>query len=417
MRILLFCNKLPYPAKDGSSIAIHNMIRGYYEAGGTVTVLALNTSKHYYPPHKIPEDDVLNKVTLHTIRLDTQINFKGAFQNLFTGNPYHASRFLATSVKAKLKSILSHQEFDVVQIEKIYMGPYLSLIRQYSSAGIVLRAHNVEHHLWESITEQTKNPVKKAYLRLQTKRLRAFEYRYLKQFDALLPISVPDGKTFQRMGFRGPVLSLPMGLPLADYLPTANGQSRANGKQVFHLGAMDWMPNEYGVKWFLEAVWPSVIQAVPEACLALAGRQMNASFRNVPAYNVTVYGEVEDAKAFMQDGDIMVVPIWSGSGLRIKMLEGMALGKAIVSTSMGAKGIKASEGEDFLVADDAETFSSRLITCLRNPDYHKRIGENARNTVAKTYDLPKIAEKAMHFLENMRVVKATDEKKANRKRN
>ena len=400
MRILIFCNKLPYPQRDGSAIAIHNMIRGYWEAGAEVTVLALNTHKHYYPPDAIPTEDALSQVRLRSVTTDTQVTFGGAVRNLLSGEPYHVSRFRQKPVEQELINLLTEQPFDVIQLEEIYLSTYTELIRTYSEATLVLRAHNVEHAIWQGVTEQTRNRLKKAYLRLQTNRLQAFEHRHLSDFDAILPIAEADGARFRQMGFKGPIKPIPVGLPLADYPLATDHQP---GKLVFHLGAMDWLPNQNAVVWLLQEVWPQVLAAVPDAQLALAGRSMPASYSNTVPSNVSVYGEVEDARAFMQEGDIMVVPLHSGSGLRIKILEGMALGKAIVSTGLGANGIQAADGQELLIADSAEAFSQHIIHCLENPHYRQALGQQARATVARAYDLPAIAEQAVTFLKSLTV--------------
>jgi glycosyltransferase involved in cell wall biosynthesis len=400
MRILIFCNKLPYPQRDGSAIAIHNMVRGYREAGAEVTVLALNTYKHYYPPEAIPADDALSRVRLRSVTANTHVTFGGAFRNLLSGEPYHVSRFQQKPVEQELINLLTEQTFDVIQVEEIYLSTYTELIRAHSEATLVLRAHNVEHAIWQGVTDQTRNWLKKAYLRLQTNRLQAFEQTHLQDFDAILPIAEADGAHFQQMGFEGPVKPVPVGLPLADY-PVATDHSPP--KVVFHLGAMDWLPNQRGVSWLCKEVWPRVLEAVPDARLALAGRSMPASYRDSVPSNVSAYGEVADAKAFMQEGAVMVVPLHSGSGLRIKILEGMALGKAIVSTNLGANGIQAADGQELLIADSAEAFSQHIIRCLEDTPYRQTLGQRARATVARSYDLPAIADRAITFLKSLAV--------------
>lgn len=398
MRILVFCNKLPYPARDGGAIAIRNMIKGYHEAGVDLTVLALNTRKHYFPTGDIPEDDILSKVNLRTINIDTNITLSGAFRNLLTGKSYHASRFEHSSVKDKLIALLEQGDFDVVQLEEVYLSTYLPLIRARSKAKVILRAHNVEHMLWQQVAEQSREPIKKTYLKLQAKRLKAFEYYYLQAYDALMPMNETDLESFRAMGFLGPALPIPMGLDSADY---GVNFEKANPSKVFHLGAMDWLPNQEALEWFLESVWPKVVAQVPEAQLALGGRNMNTKGLQVDQQGITVYGEVASAKHFMQEGGIMVVPLHSGSGMRVKILEGMALGKAIVSTSLGVSGIPVTDGYQVLIADEPATFANKVIDCLLDPAYQKKLGTEAQKFVDSNYELKALAQKALTFLKHL----------------
>ncbi len=398
MRILVFCNKLPYPAKDGGAVALRNMIQGYYQADIDVTVLALNTHKHYYPVDAIPAEDVLSKVELHTVSLNTNVTITGIIRNLFTRESYHASRFRDKRVAKKIGYLLKAKAFDIVQLEQIHLSTYLRLIRQCSAAKVVLRAHNVEHLLWERVSEEARNPLKRFYLKIQTNRLKRFEANYLPGFDAILPIKSADGEYFRTMGFKGPVQTIPIGLPLKAYTTHTDGGS---GKAVFHLGAMDWLPNQEGVQWFLKYVWPEVVRDVPEAYLALAGRNMPAELNNDLPPQVSVLGEVDDAKTFMAGRDIMIVPLHSGSGVRIKILEGMALGKAIVSTTLGAEGLQVYHDQELLMADTARTFAAALKACLTSPDYQRRLGKKARETLERTYDLNRVAKNAAGFLSNL----------------
>lgn len=398
MRILVFCNKLPYPARDGGAVALRNMIKGYHEAGVDLTVLAINTRKHYFPPGDIPEDDVLSKVRLHTVYVNTNVTLFGALRNLFTGESYHVSRFEHSSVTNKLITLLEQGYFDVVQLEEVYLSTYLTVIRARSKAKVILRAHNVEHSLWKQVAEQSRNPLNSTYLKLQAKRLRAFEHYYLQDYDALMPMNETDLESFRCMGFSGPALPIPIGLDLADY---AVNYEKANPAKVFHLGAMDWLPNREAMEWFLQFVWPKVVAQVPEAQLALGGRNMNTKGLHVDQQGVTVYGEVDSAQQFMREGGVMVVPLHSGSGIRIKILEGMALGKAIVTTSLGVSGIPVTNGHQVLIADEPETFAHRVMDCLLDPAYQKKIGAEARETVASNYDLKALAQKAVIFLKNL----------------
>ncbi|MCF8255091.1 MAG: glycosyltransferase family 4 protein, partial [Bacteroidia bacterium] len=171
---------------------------------------------------------------------------------------------------------------------------------------------------------------------------------------------------------------------------------------VFHLGSMDWMPNQEAMKWFIQEVWDKVNLEFPSLPFYLAGRNIPDSFF---AYNqqknVHVLGEIEDAIEFMNQKAIMIVPLFSGSGIRVKILEGMALGKCIISTDLGAQGIDITDGENILIANTAEEFVKKISYLVAHPNEITRIGNNASSLAKEKYDNQKIIQKLLRFYSHL----------------
>jgi hypothetical protein len=155
MKILLLCNKPPYPASEGGPMAMNSIITGLLEAGHQVKILAINSEKYNVKESDIPED-YKRKTGIELIDVDLDVKPMNAFLNLFTKKSYHVERFISKEFSARLIEVLEKEQFDVVQLEMLYMAPYVDDIRAHSKAMIVLRAHNVEHKIWERIAKETK---------------------------------------------------------------------------------------------------------------------------------------------------------------------------------------------------------------------------------------------------------------------
>ncbi len=383
MKILQVCKKFPFPLKDGESIVVTHLARAMHALGCEVTLLTMNTTKHYFPLAELP-DDFNHYKAIHAVTVDNRITWWGAIHNLFEGSSYHAVRFQSEAFRQKLIGLLQREQFDVVQLETPFLAPYIAHIRRHSDAIIAMRAHNVEHEIWERYADNQPWPLS-SYLRLQATRLRDFELRHLNDYDLLISITARDLAQFRRLGYRGRAVVAPVGLDIRDYHPDICS-FRKKPLSVQFIGSLDWLPNREGLDWFLAYVWPLVMQRHPQARFHIAGRNMPRRIRMLHQEGVVVHGEVPSATDFINAHSIMVVPLFSGSGMRVKILEGMALGKAIVTTSLGLEGIDARSGREVRIAETAAEFVEALDQLLLNPRAALALGEAARRVVEQYFD-------------------------------
>jgi polysaccharide biosynthesis protein PslH len=397
MRILQICFRPPFPLKDGGAIAMFNISKGLLDAGCELTLLIPLTEKHNIAPDEIPS--VLNKSNaIHTLKINTHITVWGAFLNLFTSKPYYLSRYDSKKFRASLIEILKSEEFDIILIESLKMSMYEPVARKYSSAKVVLRSHNVEFKIWERMASAATNPVKRWYLDIMVKRLKKYELSSMDHFDALLPITSVDGDFFVQSGCNKPVFTTPCGI---DFSRLKKSPAIPEKNSLFHLGALDWMPNIEAVEWFLRDIWPLIHSKYPDVKFYLAGRNMPDHIKNINLANVVISGEVEDAVAFINSKQIMMVPLISGSGMRIKIAEGLALGKAIISTTIGAEGIEYENGKNMLIADSPEDFSEAVGKIINDEKFAARISEEAYVLAGQQYDNIQIILKLLNNLNSL----------------
>ncbi len=156
---------------------------------------------------------------------------------------------------------------------------------------------------------------------------------------------------------------------------------------LFHLGAMDWRPNKEGLEWFLDEVWPDIETLSSELRFYIAGKNMQKQFFDYDSDNLIVEGEIFDAVEFMNSKAIMIVPLLSGSGMRVKIIEGMAMQKCIIATTMAAEGINCKHGRDIMIADTPDEFYRAILQCITQPNKWREIGQHARKTVERDHEI------------------------------
>ena len=376
---------------------MNSIITGLLDAGHQVKVMAINSDKYHVKASDIP-DDYKKKTGIELIKVDLRVRPMKAFLNLFTKKSYHVERFISERFKKKLKQLLEKEHFDVVQLEMLYMTPYVETIRENSKAMIVLRAHNVEHKIWERIAKETKFFLKRWYINHLAKTLKEYELNALETVDGIAAITRKDAAYFRKYCSK-PIIDIPYGVYPEEFTP----KYEIEGKPKFyHIGSMNWMPNEEGIRWFIDEVLPKTVEKVPDFVYHLAGRSMPEWLTTLKSLHVNVIGEVPDAKAFVAQHDVAIVPLLSGSGIRIKIIESMAMGKTVITTRVGAEGILYDEDVNIIIAENKAKMVEAIRSLNENPQNAVRIGHAARKLVEETYDNRKIIARLLMFYEQIK---------------
>ena len=386
--------RVPFPLLDGGAIAMYNLVKGLKSSGADLTILAYNTIKHFADPIPV---EILELGKVHTCYIDNRVKPIGAFLNLFSSKSYNISRFKSESVEDKLRVLLTNNTFDIIHFDSLYTGIYLPSAKQLAPNTItVLRQHNIEYQIWDRIATGSSG-LKKWYLNMLVKRLRNEEQQLIPQFDAIIPITSIDAKCFESVGAQNQYVC-PVGVNLNQY----DIKTVIDDNSVFHLGSLDWMPNLEGMKWFIDAVWPLVINSYPQAKFYIAGRNVPDWIKELDGQNnIVVDGEIPSAPKYLQSKQIMVVPLKSGSGMRVKIIEGFAAGKAIVSTRVGAEGINYTKGVNIEIEDDAKEFASSIVKLLIDKEKVSLLGENSKNLIRKEYSEEATAKGLINFYNSL----------------
>lgn len=392
MKILFLCKKFPYPLKDGESIAVSNLCKELHAMGCELILLSMNTRKHYSDPTALPHDyNYFSEI--HTVDIDNSIKPWEALTSLLSGESYHVRRFRSDAFQAKLVDILSNHTFDIVQLETLYLAPYVKTIRQHSDAKVVMRAHNVEHEIWERITRNTGSNLRKLYLSFLTRQLRQYELDQFPAYDYLITLTERDLKQFVAKGYLNGASAAPIGFDMETY--PYRQPTFGKDMSLCFIGSLDWMPNMEGLDWFIKNCWPEVHRRWPKITFHIAGRNTPETLLKLDMPGVKVHGEVPDATAFINQHSIMVVPLFSGSGMRVKIVEGMMMGKVIITTPVGREGIKGKDKQHLLLAEDSAQFVESIAYCVEHPERALAIGLAAQETAVAQFDSTEAAKKIM----------------------
>ena len=394
MNILQVCSKSPYPPHDGGSLASYSLLRSFSRLGHTVTLLTMSTPKHSLSQHE--KDELSVMVRFFTVEVDTTINyFRLLFNFVFSRIPYNAERFISPAFDNVLSLTLQNAAFEIVQLEGLYLMPYVSTIRKYSQARIVLRAHNVEHEIWSRIADQESGLIKKFYFKVLSRRLKQFEIASLNRYDLLVPITNRDHDIFNHLGNIKPAHVCPAALEVENF--SAPNMS-ADLPALFFLGSLEWRPNQEGLLWFTDRVLPMLLRHHPGLKLHIAGRNAPAWLqKHIDKPGIVFHGEVPDSLTFICDHDIMVAPCFSGGGMRVKIIEAMSHGKPVVTTPIGAEGLGASHDENILICDSINEFNEYLDRLIKFPDFYRKIGQNASLFIRKNFDNMKVSADLIRF--------------------
>jgi glycosyltransferase involved in cell wall biosynthesis len=312
--------------------------------------------------------------------------------------PLLVSRFYSPRFERLLRERLRVGRHDVVHVEGQFLLPYVPAIREETRAPIVLRVHNVEFRIWEQLAAQAAARIHAQALQHIARTLGAWETAHLDDCDALVPIAEEDDRDLRALGATRPSLVLPCGIDTREPVPAAE----IDRYRVYFIGSMRYRPNQEAVRWLADQVWPRVMALEPRARLTIAGSGFPAALReHLIQRAIDVASDVPDVRAFSAPFRAMLAPLFSGSGMRIKVLEAMALGKPVIATPLGAGGIDVTSGENILLANDPAELAQHVVRCMNDDALAQRIGNAARALVVERYDADVLARKLLGFYEEL----------------
>jgi len=391
MRVLQICKKIPIPAKDGEALAILNLTELLAQKNATITLLAMSTPKHKGVNSKLPSP-INQSVVYQQHFVNTNFNLTSFFAALFKKESYPIQRFYCKKFESLIIKQLKTKQYDIVQLEGLYLTPYIASIKKHSTAKIVLRAHNVEHELWYKLAKNSNNYFKRILYKRNAKELKKAEQNSFSILDAVVSISTSDEAYFKHHQ-KAPVYNLPFGININNY----NIKNQPFNNTIAFIGSLDWLPNLEGLHWFLNQVFPLVLNVLPNVKFYIAGRNLKDAEQFKQHNSTQIVGEVDDAKAFIAAHSVFVVPLLSGSGMRIKIIEAMALKRAVVSTSLGAAGINYTKQKNIDIADEAMEFATAIIKLLQNKKAITAMGENAHKLVVEQYNNDILGHQLIQF--------------------
>ncbi len=393
MKILILTHRVPFPQNGGYPIVVGNTIRGLVNKGHQVSLVSLNEKKEN---GKIVEtDELLQKIKYRSYHIDTTVSAIYAFINLFSRQAVKINRYYDAAFERLLIAELRNDDYDIIQFEGLFVAPYIDGVRKNTKAKLVYRAHNIEHQVWERLALQKQDPIKRMFLKLVARRVKKYELQQLNSFDAILVFTAQDKQTMENYRSKGNIEAIPVGIDMDKYRAEPE---KTEFPSLFFLGSLNWLPNREGIEWFLENFHNDLTNGELRTRFYVAGNDIPEQFDEYDVMDkIFIQGEVDDALEFVNSKAIMIVPLLSGGGMRVKIVEGMAMQKCIISTSLGAEGINYHNGSNILIADTREEFFNAIKQCIADEDFCKTIGLNARHMIETQHDINAITTRLVMF--------------------
>lgn len=383
MKVLQIAPKVPYPLKDGSKIGIFNLTKQYLKAGYEV---------HFAAPledGERVEKGFTSLVDFTPLPEVKGYSIPGGIRNLFSSYPYNLERYFDESTLGILGEVYGKGDFDFVHVDHLHMARYGAALKELYGAKFVLREHNFESEIMGRVSTHHGNPVMRSYAKLQHSRMLKLESGMLEKADIVLPISDVDESKILGLVPEARTFVVPAGVDIEKYTPAQNPQ----GDRVLFLSSFDWLPNIDSFRYYMRKIAPELHKIAPQIRTLVAGKATDKLPASEVAEGCEVIGYIENFNDFASMAAIGVIPLRIGSGIRIKLLEMMALGMAVVSTSVGAEGIDVRDGEHVMLADSPEEFVEKIVYTSSNPEIRKKLGENARKLVSEKYSWDSVGNK------------------------
>jgi len=386
LKVLVLDEEIPYPPNAGKRIRTWNLLHRL-ACRHSISLLC------YGRPSDPAATVVQNAgITLHLV--EPQADLTGwrlhlcLFLNLFSPYPFSVAKHFSSRFQRELQALLEGESWDLIQCE---WTPYVRFVSEPGRVPLLVATHNVESQIWARRARHTQNPFAKVFFKTQEWKMRWFEKRALLRASATTAVTAPDVETLRGWGI-GAITLVPNG---ADLEPSSPVPDVERENEILILASLDWYPNVDALEYFIKNIFPIVRTRRPESILRIVGRKPPESLKKwlTGMPGVDFVGEVENARWHLDRATVVIVPLRIGGGSRIKILEALAAGKAVVCTSIGAEGLDVVSGEHLIIADLPGEFALRVEELLASKVARRKLGNRGRNLVIDRYGWDGIARR------------------------
>jgi polysaccharide biosynthesis protein PslH len=396
LRILWVKASKLLPVDTGGKIRTYNILR-HLASRHQVTVLS-----YYDGTPDATYEDALTKEFPGAVPVCTGFPDSGGLRSALAyisrfghSAPYAITKFTHSKVRKALNPRLSPAQCDLAVCD--FLAPTLNFPNRLP-VPCVLFQHNVESSLWQRRAATEGHPVRKLFYAVESAKMTAYERRALSKFHHIIAVSEHDRQQMLAMDPSCDISVVPTGVDTRKF-PMAPPSSISPPRIVF-TGSMDWEPNVDAMEFFCAQIWPKVLSEFPDAVFQIVGRTPSPRVQRLASNSVVVTGSVPSVADYLRDATVVVVPLRVGGGTRLKIYEAMAMGKALISTSIGAEGLTFQSGRDLLLADDASSFAAAISLLLRDSQLRWKL-EQAAAQLAAQFDWSVIARKFGDALEKL----------------
>lgn len=386
MKILALSARLPYPLDTGAKIRSFHILKALAEKHELTLLSFIGRSEESVHVAYLKTLGI-NVVPVLNPEIDKGISPRTIFKSVVSSYPLTVGKYTSRAFQTEFERLLE-QGFDLIHCEHLHMAQYISAdLPQLKTFD----AHNVESEIVKRLYLQETKLLRKLILAWHTKKTVRYEQESLKKFDLVMAVSDRDKEALAVLSGMQNTKTVENGVDTDYFLPKGD----INSREIVFVGAMDWWPNDDGIKYFIETVFPLILAKDSTVHLFVVGRkpspELLATAKNCD--NVTVTGTVDDVRPYIEKASVYVVPLRVGGGTRLKILEAFAMGKAVVSTSLGSEGIAYTHGQNILIEDDPVNFAEAVLRLLNDTELRNTLGVNAISLATANYSWKMIGKK------------------------
>jgi len=383
MNILFLSTENPYPPDHGHHLRTYYVLR-HLAAQHKIFFVGFWQSEEELQ-HKAHLESLCASVDLLPIpgRARKAQYALALLRNLFSAWPFTVQRYFRRAAVERIRQIMQENRLDLVHFDLMHLAPYLECIGDTPS---VLVNHNVESLRLQRLAQVQKNFAARAYLDLQQSRMRRLEQDMCRRFAQLITVSETDAEILQATCNVKNIVEIPNGVD-ADFFHPADGKTEPDS--LVWVGGMGSPYNRDAVDYFLKDIFSKIYAGRPQIKVTIVGDSPSPALQQCQSrypQNIFIAGYVDDVRPYMQRASIFIAPMRCGSGTKVKVINAMAMGKAIVSSSVGAEGIKVESGKDLIISDAPQEFADQVLRLLKDQARLRQMGKNARQAVERYYD-------------------------------
>lgn len=408
MKILFLSPYIPIPPTFGGSIRIYNLLKGLAK-NHYVTLLTFGSEDK----RNILEENIgILFNDYHLVKPTWSWTYRrlAQFLSLFSSKSFFSLFTKSDEMQGKIDKLLKFGQFDVVQIE----FPIMANFCFNTTALKILDEHNIEYDNFRRMWEKSAAPLIKLHYLREYKKTRKEEIKVLKKMDLVLTVSNKDRNTIKNEIEGKPIYIIPNGVDTRYFKPEIKP---VESFSMVFTGMMAYMPNHDGMSYFLDKIFPIILNEIPVAKVYIVGNRPPKNLSRRASKNVIITGYVPDVRPYIWKASLYIVPLRMGGGTRLKVLEALAMKKPVVSTSIGCEGIELTDNESILIADDPVDFAQKTVYLLKNALHGERIANEGYNLIHAKYDWETISSRYeeilhvnYHCIEKVRSPKASLER-------
>ncbi len=388
MKILQISPKLPYPPDDGHKKSIFSVLKYLAIRGHQIDLLAYS--------HGINDTEIIGELEkycrLIPVESSTENTISGALANVFQKVPYNFSKYRTKELEEKLIELFSNNEYDIVHVINAHLAWVIEIVNKYSDSRTVLREENLELNIMKRFYERQSNPLIKFYSYLQYKKMKKYEPEICGKYDACVMISEIDKEQLSELNPNANLFSIPIGIEEELFNLSKN---EVEPNSLAAIGSLDWYPNLDGVNWFINSIFPLVVESNSDVKFYLygGGDRKKLIIPNSVKDNIIIEGFIDDIWGSVLNKSLAIVPLRIGSGIRVKILELLAAGENIITTSIGAEGIPVQKNHQLLIEDEPKKFADAILNYFNGDFDDEKLRINGREFIKQNYTAEKTAEK------------------------